>query len=174
MKWLYFSFIFLPAITAFGFDCSKIKPFKQLGAQEIHVEATRFFLSENSEKSEDLKPKTGKIRVFDVRGREEEAFWCLKPLDSEIITFDTMLDGKPAQIQVVPASWIRSFQKNVLREYRFHAYVVDAKDSYNYLDLFARSLKDSPDHSRTIIESAIKPSAQRNANGYFVRAEFLK
>ena len=138
------------------------------------VSISKFIWSHGQSDYKDVCSLSKSVRWFDVRGREEEAYYCLKPLSSEIAICDTELNGDPAEIEVVAASWVRNWKPSSVREYRFHAYIVKKADSEFYLDLFSRNLSFNLDPENNIIEGSLKTGPSNPKDGYWIRVEFQK
>lgn len=114
------------------------------------------------------------ITVYDVKHREQEAHDCLKPNPIEIKSCKTRLNGKEAQIQVVPAIWLRNWQNTVKRGYRFHSYVVTKEETNKFYDIFSRSLQDDLASQNLILEGAFRTGSKDPQDGYHVRVDFQK
>lgn len=155
-------------------DCSNLKPFKKIDSQRVHISVSRFFWTADEEGQEDLCAGDLDISVYDVRGREEDAYYCLHPKESEVFTCKTILNGEDAAMFIVPASWMRRWKPKDMREYRFHSYVVKTNDSNFYFDIFSRSLSTRLSSQNLMIEGAIKTGPGNRSDGYFVRAEFKR
>lgn len=170
-----FRAIFLITFSdAFASDCSAVGPFIPIGQQEVKATISKFRWEQENPIYEDVCIQSTKVSLFDVRGREEEAYNCLKPDPIEVITCKCTLESNAAQIKVIPASWIRTWQPNPLREYRFHAYVVKEADSKFYYDIFARSLSTELASQNIILEGSLKTGPSNPIDGFWIRLEFVK
>ena len=168
------AFFFLAPQYSWGKDCLGVKPFSPIATQKIQATVARFYWLGGKQENEDVCTASISINAYDVRGREEDAYFCLKPNESQIIKCKTKLNGDDAEITIVPASWIRTWKPAAVREYRFHAYIGKIKDSNVYLDLFSRTLSFNLNGERSVIEGALKTGSGNQADGYSVRTEFLK
>lgn len=155
-------------------DCSAVKPFKKIGSQKAHITVARFLWTANGQSEEDVCKGDVTVSAYDVRGREDDAFYCLVPKESEVLTCKTLMDSESSTISVVPASWIRSWKPKDVREYRFHAYINKNNKPDFYLDVFSRLLQDKISPQNLIVEGAIKTGPGNRTDGYFVRVEFKK
>ncbi len=154
---------------ALGIDCSKIKPFIFLENQKVTVAVTKISWLEGKQEFEDICEGKTEFEAFDVRGREEDAFNCLK---AKPIICKTTLNGNTATVAVVSASWIRSWKPLPVRDYHFHAYISQDKDlDYNF-DLFARQLTEKLVAQHFILESALKSGPKNPVEGFLVRVQF--
>jgi hypothetical protein len=158
--------------SAVAYDCSSIRPFVPGGQLTAKVSVSKFSWNNGQPDYQDVCSVSKSVRWFDVRGREEDAYYCLKPLPAEVATCDTELDGDPAQVEVITASWVREWQPTPVREYRFHAYVVKKSDPGFYLDVFSRNLSGNLDPENIVIEGSLKTGPSNPKDGYWVRVEF--
>lgn len=161
-----------------AYDCQNVPPFTPLEQQSVKISVGRFYWSvENGvpiENVEDVCSKTGSISAYDVRGRETDAYYCLKPQTREVFSCATTLNGQAAEIAVLPAAWIRNWSPSDVREYRFHAYVMDVSHPDIYLDVFSRTLSLNLAKDSIITEGAIKSGPGDSKDGFFIRVEFQK
>lgn len=177
-----YSAVFFLAILGFSYsqayDCQNALPFTAFEQQSVKIFVGRFYWStENGvpvEQVEDVCIKTGTISAYDVRGRETDAYYCLKPQAHEIFSCATTLNGETAEIAVLPVTWIRSWNPSDVREYRFHAYVMDVNHPDIYMDVFSRTLSLNLTQDNIITEGAIKNGPGDSRDGFFIRVEFLK
>lgn len=159
---------------AFGVDCSVIAPFFPVGQQNIVISADRFFWKDGQQHSEEICSVGKSIPIYDVRGREEEAYYCLKPLESQIASCMTQYLGEDAVMIVSPASWIGQFDSEDLRSYRFHTYVYPSRNPSDYLDIFARTLTPRLENQSIILEgSKVSGEISLMNEGYWVRVKFM-
>jgi hypothetical protein len=165
------SFFFLQNTLAN--DCSSIAPFHPSGQQTVRVTVVRMAWDKGTPTDEEVCSKSTTIRWFDVRGREEEAYYCLKPNAEEIIFCETSLASEPAEIAVIPASWIRTWQPQPVREYRFHAYILKKRDPQFYYDVFSRALVQSLSSQDLVVEGALRTGPSNPDDGFWVRLEFF-
>lgn len=136
----------------FAYDCSTVIPFNPSGHQAAKITVSKFKWDQGIPSYEDVCSKSVMINWFDVRGREEEAYYCLKPNISEVVNCNTTLGDDAAEVDVLPASWVRISGSSTLREYRFHAYVIKEKDPQFYYDIFSRSLLSDLSTQNVIVE----------------------
>jgi hypothetical protein len=174
MKPLFIFVLSVCSLKAVAYDCSKVRPFAAGGSQKVSITVSKFAWSDGVETERQICQSSTKLDWYDVRGREEEAYYCLKPGAKEVIVCKTTLNGDEAEVQIVPASWIRNWEKKDIREYRFHAYVLKEKEPDYFYDIFARSLQDSLKAKHTIVEGALKTGPGNPEDGFWLRAEFQK
>lgn len=174
MRALAFMILILTSQFSTAGDCSAVKPFRKAGSQKVHVSVARLFWVGSVQHDEDVCSVELKVDAYDVRGREDEAYDCLKPRDSEIVSCQSTLDGEAAEITVVPASWLRTWKPQDRREYRFHSYVVKTANPKFYLDIFSRSLSSKLSPQSLILEGALKTGPGNTRDGFYVRAEFKR
>lgn len=174
MKSLILTIAFTLSNFAFAKDCSTVKPFKQIGSQKAHVTVVRIFWATSGQDQEDVCSGDLVVSAYNVRGREDDAYYCLKPKESEVLTCKTLLDGTPATISVIPATWIRNWKLSDVREYRFHSYINKNDTPDFFLDVFSRVLQSKLSAQSLIIEGALKTGPSNRNDGYFIRAEFRK
>ena len=163
-----------------AFDCTKVKPFPELGEQQARIEVARFFWTSVGlqliENSEDICHQNLKVRAYDIRGREEEAFWCLKPAASQTVVCDLSFNQIESQVVVIPAIWIRKTPGGeVYRDTHFHAFIAkkSASDRYAF-DLFARAQSPDLNPANLILEAAHKEAAPDYRDGYYVNLKLVK
>lgn len=175
---IFLSLIVFPISLLGATDCRSVAPFTPFEEQSVKVSVGRFFWTtvdgEAVQNFEDVCARTGTISAYDVRGREADAYYCLKPAAQEVFSCATTLNGRAAEVAVLPATWIRTWTPSDVREYRFHAYVMDLADSQNYLDVFSRTLSTRLTKDDVITEGAIKNGPGEARDGYFIRLEFVK
>ena len=171
---LIYIILLLSSLNALTYDCSNVKPFIPNGQQIIKIAVSRFTWSQGEQVFEEVCNSSSTIKWYDVRGREEEAYYCLKPEPNEVGTCKTMIGSEPAEIEIVPASWIRTWQPNSRREYRFHAYIIKEANPNFYYDIFSRSLTENLISENIIIEGALKTGPGNPDDGFWVHVEFLK
>lgn len=174
MQTFYALAILLFSAAAAAKDCATVQPFKSIGSQKVHVSVMRLFWTADGQEQEDVCSGDVTVSAFDVRGREDDAYYCLKPAASSILGCSTTLDGEKAEVSIVPASWIRSWKPKAVREYRLHTYVVKAASPDFYIDVFSRSLTTKLKAQNLIVEGALRTGPANQGDGYFVRAEFKK
>lgn len=166
------------SVSALAYDCSSVQPFHPISTQYVRIFTARFYWRTDGgverEENEDICSGEVTVPVFDVRGREEEAYYCLKPFPTQVLMCPTVRDGQPVEIVVVPASWIRNWTSAPARDFRFHAYVESPTDP-KYLDVFSRTLSFDLTDQHLLVEGAIKAAPNDPlTDGYFVRVEFMK
>ena len=165
------TFLFL--FSAFSMDCSRVEPFKIIGTQKTKVTVMKMYWANGSQKEEKVCEGNTLVTAYDIRNRELEAFECLKPNPVEVKTCRTKLNGKDAQVQVVPSTLIRNWIPQAKREYRFHSYVVNESDPAQYYDIFSRTLTEALSSQAMIVEGAFRTGPKDAKDGYHVRIEFL-
>jgi hypothetical protein len=143
---LFSSIISIPALGA-PVDCDKIPPFKPMGYQSVSLMTYRSHWMGQDLKEESICERSGNVEVFDVRGRENEAFWCLK---SQKFDCETVVNSKQSVLYVVPAIWVRNGNPAPRREYRFHATVVPSDKPNAAVDVFTRYQTESVHESQTV------------------------
>lgn len=142
--------------------------------QNVTVSAARFYWQNGQQQTEDICSVQRALPIYDVRGRENDAYYCLKPLESQIATCTTQYGGETAMVSVVPASWIRTFDNQDLRSFNFHAYIQPAGNPSGYLDIFARTLTSHLENQNIIIEGSKTAGESSPLNeGYWVRVRFI-
>lgn len=159
-----------------AYDCENVPPFTPMEQMNIKISLTRFFWEMEDgklvEKTQQVCEREGTVSAYDIRGREEEAFYCLKALDPETFMCATIYKQRYAFAITVPASWIRKTNEGDRREFRFHTYVVPDGNHEAYLDIFGRTLSPNLEKQEIRVESSVKPIPHENEEGFFVRAEF--
>ena len=163
---------FLYFALSWAIDCSQVKDFRSTTSQTAEIHVSQIQWQNGVEEDKDLCSGKVKIPVYDVRGREAEAYQCLKSSPQNILQCSSLLNGKSADLVVVPAIWIRKGPKHPRREYRFHAYVSQTTDTY--VDLFARSLSQRLHAQNLIVEGALRYGPKNPGEGHFVRVKFAR
>jgi hypothetical protein len=169
------STMFFPMVAE-AIDCSTEPPFQSLGSVKARVSLAHWYRATGSQNKseEDVCTKDITLSIFDVRGREESAYYCLKPFPEEVVVCETTLNDSPAEFAIVPAIWQRTARNRTLIETRFHAYVQDKKNPQAYLDIFSRSLNPPPLPEEIILEGSLRSgSASPLADDYWVRMEIF-
>ena len=167
--------LFLFSAMSYGLDCSNVKPFKVDGIQSVSISVTKIFWNENHEQQfEDICNDDFSINSYDVRGREEEAFYCLHPREAEILKCQVDVDGSKGSIAIVPVTWIRNWHSKSNREYRFHAYATKENSETYLKDIFSRYLSSSLRKQNITLEGALKTGASNPDDGFFVRTTFAR
>lgn len=161
-------------LHAFSYDCGPVAPFDSKGQLSIRVSVSKLKWDQSFLVNEDVCVESVKLNWFDVRNREEEAYYCLKPEPQEVLTCKTTLADGDAEVAIVPASWIRAWSPNPVREYRFHAYVVKKSDPQFYYDIFSRSLLPDLSSQDVIVEGSLRTGPSNPDDGFWIRVEFLK
>lgn len=172
MKALLFLLLILGSEVTFAKDCRGVRPFFPQGQMRAAVSVSRLYWNQGVPSEEAVCRGFVQVSSYDVRGREEDAFDCLQPKEAEIVVCNTQIDGAPAKVQVVPATWIRNWTPSSVREYRFHAYIQKVKEPGFYYDVFARSLSFQIMPQSTVVEGALKTGPANAQDGYFVRVSF--
>lgn len=160
--------------NGWAYDCSKSQPFPPMGEQTVKVTVSKFSWDHGQSNYEDVCSTTLSINSYDVRGREEEAYYCLKPSVAEIVICKTQINNESAEVEILPASWIRTWQISDMREYRFHAYVVKDNDPDFYYDIFSRVLSLDLKPQNLILEGSLKTGPSNPGDGFWIRTEFQK
>ena len=167
--------LFWGAVQAEGFDCSKIKPFSPNGAQRVELAVSRYYWTKEGHSDwEDLCKGSLKIASYDIRGREEEAYYCLKPAATEILLCKTILNGDAAEIAVVPATSIQNSKHGDIRTYRFHSYVYKVSNPDYFYDIYSRSSSANLSLQNITVEGALKTGPKNPDDGFWIRAEFRR
>lgn len=174
MRLLILTLMILLSQSTLAKDCSKVPSFKSIGTQTVHVSVRHSYWKSGNTHDEKICSGDLIIPAFDVRARENEAYHCLKPKASEVLTCKTHLDREPAEISVVPASWIRTWNPKDNREYRFHSYIVKTSKPKFFIDVFSRSLSPLLASQELTLEGALKTGLANPQDGYHVRVEFKK
>jgi hypothetical protein len=153
-------------------DCSKEAPFAEVGRVKVGIELARFSQSDK-DSNEDSCSGEVIISAFDVRGRENSAYYCLKPAPGEMLSCKSAINGVVAWVNVVPAVWIRSSKGASLTEVRFHAYVQENARPDAYIDIFSRTLSEAFPRNKIILEGASSYGpASCQSDNYWVRTTF--
>ncbi|HRO66183.1 MAG TPA: hypothetical protein PL182_01315 [Pseudobdellovibrionaceae bacterium] len=174
MKFLIIFLSLLSFDSAFSKNCSTVKPFKPDGFLNVHMTVSRFVWKDGEQVEEDICQGDVKIPSYDVRGREDDAFYCLHPKSGEFMSCRTKIDRDAAEVTVIPATWVRKWNPKDAREYRFHAYVGKTKDPKFYYDVFSRTLLNRLEIQNVVVEGALKVGPRNKSDGFFIRAEFQK
>lgn len=171
------SILVAPALAQF--DCADSKPFKIVDTQKAHVEIARFFWTDQAgqkiEDAEEICSMTVSIPTYDIRGREEEAYWCLKGSSDQVVSCPMMMDGEKAQVFVLAAVWIRHLATTGtdLRDSHFHAYVVsEAAPTVFRQDVFARAQLEELKPVPLRLDGAHKNGEPGYRDGYYVMVRF--
>lgn len=152
-----------------AYDCTNVPAFTPTGAQKVIATMVRFYWQQGELKDEEICQRTAVIETYDVRGRAEEAYYCLRP---QVLTCQTVLNGAAAEISLLPAVWVRDWQPDPLREHRFHAYVQGSSAPETYYDVFSRALSADLNPQPLILEGSIRTGLGNPADGYWIRLEF--
>jgi hypothetical protein len=174
MKGLFITLVSVFSLKAVAYNCSAVKPFIPGGIQNVTATVSKFSWKEGLNSDEQICHVSTQFHWYDVRGREEEAYYCLKPDATEVISCNTLFNGEEAVVQLVPASWIRTWGSSDAREYRFHAYIVKVKKPDYFYDVFARSLQESLKIESITVEGSLKTGPANPDDGFWIRAEFQK
>ena len=172
LSFLFFTFLFSKICLAK--DCSQVKPFAPNGAIKANVTISKFTWKDSHHVDENICSGSINIPSYDVRGREDDAFYCLQPKPSELLSCKTKISLDDAEITIIPATWVRHWKPKDVREYRFHAYVVKTSNSDFYYDVFSRSLSEKISLKNLVLEGAIKTGPANAMDGYFIRVDFKK
>ncbi len=155
-----------------AYDCSGVKPFKPSGNIKVNAYVSKFVWQNGIPNYEDICVVSNKIYWYDVRGREEAAYYCLKPPTEQILICKTEFENVEAEIRIYPASWIRNWMPSPVREYRFHAYITKTKDPNFYYDIFSRVLSDKLKLKSTALEGSLRTGPSNPSDGFWLRLEF--
>lgn len=166
--------LFFFTFRVHSFDCSNIAPFESKGTLIVNVTIESNRWSNGEVKYETICKKVLQIPWFDVRGREEAAYYCLRSKVSEIVSCPTTLENDTATIFVLPASWVREWTGSPVREYRFHAIAQKNNDPDYYLDIFSRTLNENLHLQTTTIEGSLAQGSKVPTDGFWIRVEFSK
>ncbi len=157
-------------------DCSVEPRFPVVGWVKARVTLMHGYMESGSQSrsEEEVCVREISLSTFDVRGREEAAYYCLKSFPEELVVCNTALNNSPAEFVVVPAVWQRMVRNRTLIETRFHAYVQDKLKPQNWLDIFSRSLVAPPLSDEVILEGSIRAGGSSIlADDYWVRLEIF-
>jgi hypothetical protein len=157
-----------------GYDCSGKPPFNPGGSIDVQATVSRYIWNHGNPEFEDVCVGSTSINWFDVRGREEEAYYCLKPAKSEIMVCKTKLGGDSAKIDIISSSWIRDWKSEPIREYRFHAYVTKMNNPGFYYDIFSRALSFILDPQPLVVEGSLRTGPSNPEDGFWIRLDFKK
>lgn len=165
--------------TGFAYDCSTSKPFVPFEHQTVSISVGHsYWVLENGRKVEKSEPvcetqSPVEIGVFDIRGREEEWYYCFYQVPRPNLTCDTTFKGKPGQITVRPAVLIRNFERSPARDTHVHTFLVPEGVFEKYLDTFARSLSFDLNKQKIVIDSVSGGRGpESNQDSYNVRLQF--
>lgn len=161
------------ANESYAFDCKNTKPFSSAGNYKVKVSVSRFEWIKGKNIELVVCTSFKGLNWFNVQAREDEAFYCLKPNASEVSTCKVKLNGDEAEIQVVPALWIRNWKLQIAQEHRFHAFVVKNKKPGYFYDIFSRSLSFDLKPKTLTLEGAMKTGSDNPEDGYWIRVDFL-
>jgi len=160
---------------AMAVDCARELPFATVGFFRAEVSVVRLLWTDDgaTQTEEEVCTQSLSVDAYDVRGREEAAYWCLKPQD--VANCSTEMNGDPASVTVAPAIWTRKGKDSPLTELRFHGYAQSDSNPSDYLDIFSRTLFEVLPDSAVILEGAINPGPHSPIkDGYWIRAVFKK
>jgi hypothetical protein len=163
----------------YAYDCSQHTPFVPVSFQDVSLYVGHFSWqqTENGKEEvvEDVCSSTSalKIPVLDIRGREEEWFYCNGDTPQPILECTSTFQGQPTSIQVKPAIVIRSWQKSGARDTHFHAYIIPNNDPTKYFDLFARRLSPEPESKPQVLDAAGGGRGENSGiDSFYIRADF--
>lgn len=157
--------------AAFAYDCSQAGEFSPGGTMRVFVDVSRMELVNGTWSATELCHEMRTVRWFDIRGREEEAYYCLLPTTEEFVACPTEIAGQAARIEVFPASMIRTWHPEPARDYHFHAYVVREGAQDFDIDIFSRALSFRLEPDRQIIEGSLR--SRTGDSSHWVRVTFL-
>lgn len=114
-----------------------------------------------------------KVRVLDIRGREEEWFWCEQ--GDLFFTCETKYRGAWARIRVRPAIVVRNAQRAAVRDSHFHAFIEPLGGASSYIDLFARSQSRDLRQAELTLDTEGGGRGERaDVDSYYIRVDFSK
>ena len=168
--------LMLPAFS-WAIDCSKVKPFVPTGHQAAQISIAHFFWDNSSgtevQSEENLCSLQTTVYSYDIRGRENEAYWCLKPKSEEVVSCPLAFDGIPSQVVVIPSIWIHTVNGVDLRGYQFHSYIFKQSDQSMFLhDVYSRSQVTNLSTARVSLDAGYQNGTPGYRDGYFVNASF--
>ncbi|MBX3017078.1 MAG: hypothetical protein KF767_04245 [Bdellovibrionaceae bacterium] len=141
---LLFSFV----VKAYGYDCTHVKEFVAMDTQKVSIQVDHLRQDETESVCATTVPL--EIGVFDIRGREEEWFYCFYRQPRPNLECAATYQGKPAKILVRPAVVVRNFQGSAVRDTHAHIFMVPSRDPEAFHDTFVRvisyDLKTQPVH----------------------------
>lgn len=138
-------------------SCEDVKPFAILDTLHYKLEITR------SDKDEVFCKGKAEVHFYDIRGREEEAYFCLKPKENEV----TICKKDGIEVQFVPHVLWRKWQEGSRYDYNFHAYILKEKEP-GFSDIFSRVLL------KEATNNIILEGAYRKQEMFHVRMEIEK
>jgi hypothetical protein len=143
----------------YAYDCSNSKPFVPFEHHSVSISVGRsYWAIENGVKIEKsvtvCRTNTPlEIGVYDIRGREEEWYYCFHQVPRPNLSCETIFRGRPSQIIVRPAAVIRRYDASSARDIHAHTFLVPEGNEERYLDTFARSLSFDLKKQNIIIDS---------------------
>jgi len=159
MKFIILFFAFSFASIGRAYDCSKFKEFTPIEYQNAKITVAHFYWKQNADGTREevdeevcATKQLLKIPVLDIRGREEEWFYCHD--NQPTVSCKSQFQGVEASIEVKPAIVIRSWQKSSARDSHVHAYVIPGNDPKKYFDLFARNISPVLTPQKLVMEAA--------------------
>jgi hypothetical protein len=164
--------------TAYAFDCSGVKPFTPIAYKDVSIYVGHFYWKKTSigsaeEVVEEVcsTDKPLQVPVLDIRGREEEWFYCYDYQPT--ITCSTTYQGTTAEIQVKPAIAIRSWMKDAALDSHFHAFIIPNGDKSKIFDLFARNITPNLSAKNITIDAAGGGRGENSSvDSFYVRTDF--
>ena len=179
MRLAIFLLLFLAPMVVRAYDCSMVKPFVQVGSQAANVSVYRFFWkSEQSQyvqNEEKVCEISVNVPVFDIRGREKEAYYCLLPRSEQIVNCNLKFNGKPSEIVTAPTVWIRTVASKSLWDYHFHAFLSDPSNQSQFVhDVFSRTMLADLNPVGIYLDGAFRDGLPNFQDGYFVEVQFEK
>lgn len=158
-------------------DCSVVAPFTPIDSQVVAIDIARFYWTTDAAGNpvndvEDVCSKDVVVPGYDIRGRENDAYYCLTQPMTSVAVCDTTWNGEPAVVGVRPASWIRQWTGGDRRDFHFHAFVSKESRPESYIDLFSRTLTKELGPQSIILEGAMKNGPGDGGDTYWIRAEY--
>lgn len=140
--------IFAFMISAHAYDCATSKEFVPVEQHSVSISVDR--LTKDAAEAVCATTNPLALGVYDIRGREEEWFYCFYRQPRPSLECATSYQGKPAQIIVRPAVVLRQFQGSDVRDTHAHVFLVPLHDPDAFHDTFVRAisydLKSQPVH----------------------------
>lgn len=171
-------FSILSLSHAKAYDCSNTQPFIPVGLQKVQVYVGHFFWKTASDgtREEVVEDVCAtrlpvEIPVLDIRGREEEWFYCSTV--PAVLECSTTYQGVQAKIEVKPAIVIRSWKGSSALDHHFHAYITPGGDPTRCFDLFSRSISSKlTPYSITLDAAGGGRGENSGVDSFYVRTDF--
>lgn len=163
-----------------AYDCSRSKPFEEFEQQSVSIKIDRFYwMEENLQKVEKTEAvcettKPFEIGAYDIRGREEEWYYCFYQKQRPSLVCDTTFLKKPAQIVVRPAVVVRKYSEKSVRDIHAHIFLLPEKNIEKYFDTFIRSLSFELRKAPAILDGVSGGRGpESNQDSYGVRLQYV-